>query len=37
MKDDVKELQEAGTIPQHAPNDLVTGMVEMVCEAYHEV
>jgi DnaJ family protein C protein 3 len=37
MKDDVKELREAGTIPQHAPNDLVTGMVEMVCEAYHEV
>jgi DnaJ family protein C protein 3 len=37
MKDDVKELRKAGTIPQHAPNDLVTAMVEMVCEAYHEV
>jgi DnaJ homolog subfamily C member 3 len=37
LKDDVKELQEAGTIPQNAPIDLVTRVVEMVCEAYHEV
>lgn len=37
LKDDVKELREAGTIPQNAPNDLVTAMVEMVCEAYYEV
>jgi DnaJ family protein C protein 3 len=37
VKDDVKELREAGTIPEKAPNDLVTRVVEMVCEAYHEV
>lgn len=37
VKDDVKELREAGSIPQNAPNDLVTRVVEMVCEAYHEV
>jgi DnaJ family protein C protein 3 len=37
MKDDVKELREAGTIPQLAPNDLVTAIVEMVCEAYYGV
>ena len=37
IKDDVKELREAGTIPQMAPNDLVARIVEMVCEAYHEV
>lgn len=37
IKDDVKELREAGTIPEHAPNDLYVGLVEMVCEAYHEV
>lgn len=37
VKDDVKELRESGTIPEHAPNDLVTRVVEMVCEAYHEV
>ncbi|KAL2072274.1 hypothetical protein VTL71DRAFT_11617 [Oculimacula yallundae] len=37
VKDDVKELREAGTIPKNAPNDLVTNLVEMVCEAYHEL
>jgi DnaJ family protein C protein 3 len=37
LKDDVKELREDGTIPQNAPNDFVTAVVEMVCEAYHEV
>jgi DnaJ family protein C protein 3 len=37
IKDDVKELREAGTIPKHAPNNLVARVVEMVCEAYHEV
>ncbi|CZS92573.1 hypothetical protein WAI453_006687 [Rhynchosporium graminicola] len=37
VKDDVKELREAGTIPEHAPNDLVASLVEMVCEAYHEL
>lgn len=37
LKDDVKELREVGTIPQHAPNDFVTAVVEMVCEAYYEV
>jgi DnaJ family protein C protein 3 len=37
IKDDVKELREAGTIPEHAPNELVARVVERVCEAYHEV
>ncbi|KAG4413371.1 hypothetical protein IFR04_013488 [Cadophora malorum] len=37
IKDDVTELREAGTIPEHAPNDLFVGLVEMVCEAYHEL
>jgi DnaJ family protein C protein 3 len=37
VKDDVKELKEAGTIPQQSPNDLVARVVEIVCEAYHEV
>jgi DnaJ family protein C protein 3 len=37
MKNDVKELREAGTIPQNAPNELVTSLAEKVCEAYHEV
>jgi len=37
IKDDVKDLREAGTIPEKAPNDLVARVVEMVCEAYHEV
>jgi DnaJ homolog subfamily C member 3 len=36
-KDDVKELREAGTIPEKSPNGLVARVVEMVCEAYHEV
>lgn len=37
VKDDVKELRKAGTIPEHSPNELVTKLVEYVCEAYHEV
>jgi DnaJ family protein C protein 3 len=37
IKDDVKEWREAGTIPANAPNSLVTRVVEMVCQAYHEV
>ena len=37
IKDDVKDLRDAGTIPQQSPNDLVARVVEMVCEAYHEV
>lgn len=37
VKDDVKELRQAGTIPRLAPNDLVSRVVEMVCEAYYEV
>jgi DnaJ family protein C protein 3 len=37
IKDDVKELHQAGTIPAHAPNDLVALVVEMACEAYTEV
>jgi DnaJ family protein C protein 3 len=37
IKDDVKELRAEGTIPEKAPNDLVTQIVERVCEAYHEV
>lgn len=37
VKDDVKELRESGTIPKLAPDELVTRVVEMVCEAYHEV
>ena len=36
-KDDDRELREVGTIPQNAPNELVTSLVERVCEAYHEV
>ena len=37
VKDDVKELRETGTIPEHAPNDLTSSLVQLVCEAYHEV
>ncbi|KAH6677521.1 hypothetical protein B0J14DRAFT_345144 [Halenospora varia] len=37
IKDDVKDLREAGTIPEHAPNDLVAKVVELVCQAYHEM
>lgn len=37
VKDDVKELRKAGTIPEHAPNDLTSSLVQLVCEAYHEV
>jgi DnaJ family protein C protein 3 len=37
VRDDVKDLREAGTIPEHSPNDLVFRVVEMACEAYHEV
>lgn len=37
IKDDVKDLREANTIPDNAPNELVTRVVERVCEAYHEV
>lgn len=37
IKDDVKEMKDAGYIPEHAPNDLVSSLVEYVCEAYHEV
>lgn len=37
IKDDVKELREDGTIPQLAPNELVSRVVEKVCQAYHEV
>lgn len=37
IKDDVKELRESNTIPANAPNELVTRVVEKVCEAYHEV
>lgn len=37
IKDDIKGLREAGTIPQNAPNELITRIVEMVCEAYSEV
>lgn len=37
VKDDVKALREAGTIPAKAPNDLEARVVEMACEAYYEV
>ncbi|KAK2628919.1 hypothetical protein QTJ16_002022 [Diplocarpon rosae] len=37
IKDDVQEFRRAGTIPELAPNDLYNRMVEMVCEAYHEL
>ncbi|KUJ10620.1 TPR-like protein [Mollisia scopiformis] len=37
VKDDVKEFREAGTIPEHAPNELESSIVQMVCEAYHEM
>ncbi|CAG8977129.1 hypothetical protein HYALB_00003350 [Hymenoscyphus albidus] len=37
IKDDVKDFRADGTIPEHAPNALVTKVVEMVCEAYHEM
>ena len=36
IKDDVKDLKEAGTIPQQSPSNLVAKLVEMVCEAYLE-
>lgn len=37
IKDDVKDLRDAGTISEHAPNNLVGQLVERVCEAYYEV
>jgi len=37
IKADVKELREAGTIPEHAPNKLDLQATEMVCQAYYEV
>ncbi|RDW67892.1 TPR-like protein [Coleophoma cylindrospora] len=37
VKDEVKELREAGVIPAKAPNELVARVVEMVCEAYNEM
>ena len=37
IKDDIKEYREASIIPEHAPNHLLTQVVEMVCQAYHEV
>lgn len=37
LKDDIKELKEAGTIPEKSPNEFVSQVVERVCEAYHEV
>jgi len=37
LKDDVKELREAGAIPEQAPNALVAKVIEMVCEAYYEI
>ncbi|KAK6608207.1 DnaJ domain-containing protein [Botrytis cinerea] len=36
IKDDIKEYREASIIPEHAPNHLLTQVVEMVCQAYHE-
>jgi DnaJ family protein C protein 3 len=37
IEDDVKELREDGTIPALAPNDLLSRVIEMACEAYSEV
>lgn len=37
IKEEVKGYREDGTIPEHAPNVLVARVVDMVCEAYHEV
>lgn len=37
VKDEVKDLQEAKAIPPKSPNQLVSRVVEMVCEAYFEV
>lgn len=37
IRDDVKELREAGTIPPQVPDSLISEVVQMVCEAYHEV
>lgn len=37
VKNDVKELREAGTIPRKAPNALLGRLIEMACEAYSEV
>ncbi|KAI6709374.1 hypothetical protein PZA11_005050 [Diplocarpon coronariae] len=37
IKDEVQEFRKVGTIPEHAPNNLYHGMLEMVCEAYHEL
>ncbi len=36
-KDEVKELREAGYIPENAPNELISRLIEYTCEAYHEV
>jgi len=37
IRDDVKELREDGTIPEKAPNQLLSQVVERVCESYYSV
>lgn len=37
VKEDVKKLREDGIIPDKAPNELVSRVVEMACEAYFEM
>lgn len=37
VKEDVEKLREDGIIPEKAPNDLVSMVVEMACEAYYEM
>ncbi|KAH8819606.1 hypothetical protein F5884DRAFT_690306 [Xylogone sp. PMI_703] len=37
IKDDVKQLSDEGIIPPLAPKELITRVVEMTCEAYHEL
>lgn len=37
VKDEIKTLKEAGTIPANAPNEFVARLVDMACEAYTEV
>lgn len=37
VKDDIRELREAGTIHKKAPDDLLALLTEMTCEAYTEV
>ncbi|KAI9788195.1 MAG: hypothetical protein M1816_007047 [Peltula sp. TS41687] len=37
VKDEIRELRDAGTIHQKAPDDLLALLTEMACEAYTEM